>query len=337
MAVLKYRKAGGREIVLNNLAVYLNRMGYTISIGAYSFETDPPPNVQKVHLNKIGNMLNSSREINPEVIHSHQTLANYYGLIIKKPFIFHYHGAANRIQELNMKLSFSLLGKRIFRVVSVSNWAASQLNSITGENSDIIYNGVDTHNFNPFLKKPFKKGDPQLLFVGNLYPHKGVDKVVAAMPIVLERFPNSHLIVIGTGKYYPTIKSTIDKMGLEKKVELVGHATLEDLPFYYSSSDIYVSASLFETFDLPSLEAMACAKPILVSDIPAHKEIVEASQAGLFFPPQNIGKFVECMEEVYQQKRTYGNNGRKFAEKHDWSIVSERMSRIYDNVIGKKT
>ena len=286
-------------------------------------------------MNNLKNALNASRQTNPELIHSHQTLANYYGLIIKKPFIFHYHGAANTLQELNMKLSFSVVGKRIFRVISVSNWANNELLRITGRSSDIIYNGVDTHQFNPSLKKRFKKGDPQLLFVGNFYPHKGVDTLVAAMPLILDRFPNSHLIIIGTGKSFPSIRSQISNLGLDNKVELVGNASLEDLPFYYSSCDVYVSASLFETFDLPSLEAMACGKPIVVSDIAPHKEIIEASQAGVTFPPQNGKKYVECIDEVYQSS-SFGVNGRKFAERNDWSIISEKVSKIYDSVLGNK-
>ena len=336
MVVSKYRNTGGRESVINNLSICLKKIGYAVSIGARVFESPPPLEIDMVNLTGLRNIMDINRSNSTQVIDSHQTLSNYYAFVIKKPFLFHYHGTSDYFQEINLKVCYSLLEKRLLRTISISNSASEHLRRRTGQSSKVIYNGVDSSLFKPSLEAPYRKGEPQLLFVGNLYPHKGAEKLVTMLLSLLKTFPNSHLIIIGTGKGYSRLHSIIDQTNMQTRVDLVGHVPLQDLPSYYCSCDIYVSASRFELFDLPALEAMACGKPILVSNIAAHKEIVEASRAGMIFSLDSIESFTSSLDRIYRQRNTFGNNGRKFAEENDWSAVAIRHSQIYDHIINQK-
>jgi len=334
MLISKYHGYGGSDSVINHLCEGLNKLGYQTSIGAFSFQSEPPQKTKKIKLNRFQKIpeIIDGKEI--DIIHSHQTLMNYYSLFSKKPFIFHYHGSNGFLQEKNLKLSMLISNKKIKKIIAVSNAATEQLKKIVGiSNAKVIYNGVDIKKYNPDLPKPFKMGTPQLLFVGNLYPTKNVKFIVKSMKKILEDFPKAHLQIVGGGTEFENIKSQINKYNLEKQIELVGRVSNEELPLRCSSCDIYMSASKFETFGLPIIESMACGKPAILSNIPPHKELVEKSNAGILFENNDVPSMKEGIKQIISNYETYSNNSRKFAEKYDWLEIAKNVSKIYEQIM----
>jgi glycosyltransferase involved in cell wall biosynthesis len=342
MVLSNYRMAGGVEVVINNLCSGLNKIGYNVAIGAFSFDRNPPDNIEKVNLKRFRSLTsNNISKYDFDIVHSHQPQINYYSHLTPKPFIFHYHGIANRLQEINLKVSILLCRNQISRIVSDSSTALNLLTNTVGRGvfskipSHIVYTGVDTKYYHTNLAQPYRKGDPQLLFVGNLYPHKNVMRIIEAMPDITKLYPNVHLQIVGNGNDYQRLNYEIKKKKLEGSVELVGVAFGENLRLRYSSCDIYISASKLEAFTLPPLEAMACGKPILLSDIPAHKELIEESNAGRTFSLLDNSSIPTKIREVYDNRRILSSAARKSAEKYDWSIVCEKLARIYDKIIAQ--
>jgi glycosyltransferase involved in cell wall biosynthesis len=336
MPVSKYRSAGGFERAVSSLCNGLQKLGYKVAIGAFSFEGNPPANIRKVNLKKFRGLTPGSKQDDFDIIHTHETHMNYYSFLTPQPFVFHYHGAKGTIQKVNLKTSFLLLRRRISRIISVSDSALNDFTGIAGAGGispDVIYNGVDTDFFNTGLSKPHTKGDPQLLFVGNLYRSKNVIRIICNMPDILKLYPNSHLQIVGHGEDYQRLKDKIKEKKLENRIELLGSISDEELRLRYSSCDIYISASKFETFDLPALEAMACGKPALLSDIPAHREILEASNAGKAFSLGDKDDISNAIRAVCDSKQSFNSNARKFALKCDWSEVCEKVSKIYDQLM----
>ena len=85
---------------------------------------------------------------------------------------------------------------------------------------------------------------------------------------------------------------------------------------------------------LPPLEAMACGKPVILSEIPAHREILETSKAGLAFSLSCNNLCIgERIKEVYDNKRSFSSAARKFAEINDWSVVCHKVARIYNEIL----
>jgi glycosyltransferase involved in cell wall biosynthesis len=331
MVTSNYRVRGGHETVINNLCSGLEKQGYNLTIGAFSFEQDPPDNIRKVNLKRFKSLHNNGHKV--DIIHSHQTQMNYYSLLTSKPFVFHYHGSSTMIQKINLKVSFLFVGRKISRVIAISNSALNDLVDVAGKiYADIIYNGVDTQFYNTSLPRAHVKGDPQLLFVGNLYPHKNLNRIINNMPNILKLYPSAHLQIVGHGEDYQTLKHTIDKRNLADRIELVTTSSNDDLKLRYSSCDIYISASMWEMFALPPLEAMACGKPILLSNIPVHKELIEASNAGKAFPLEEGYDISDAIKEVYDNRKSLGSAARKFALKCDWSVACKKISKIYEEM-----
>lgn len=334
MVMRQYHGVRGHDIVINNICSGLDKIGYETYIGAFSFIQDPPKNLKKIKLNKINLFSQIIDGIKFDVIHSHETSMNYYSIFNKAPFVFHYHGANGLLQKFNLKLSLLLCKNNISQIISVSNSASNHLKHIANDIPiDVIYNGVDTSFFNSNLPQVSRKGDPQLLFVGNLHPHKNVGKIIDAMSLIIEQFPSAHLQIVGDGDEYVHLQQKIKNKQLENQVELVGQLDQNELRLRYSSCDVYVSASSLEAHPVPIFEAMACGKPVVLSAIPAHKELVTISKAGKTFSTNNIFEIRDKVNEVYSLRNNLGKASRQFVEKYDWSLVCKKISRIYDKII----
>jgi glycosyltransferase involved in cell wall biosynthesis len=332
MVTSSYRIRGGHETVINNLCNGLKKLGHNMAIGAFSFEQNPPYDIKKVDLRRFRSLNNG---VEADIIHSHQTQMNYYSLLTSKPFVFHYHGSSTEIQKINLKVSFLLVRSKISRLIAISNSALNDFIDTAGKiSADIIYNGVDTDFYNTVLPRPYIKGDPQLLFVGNLYPHKNIKRIINSMPNILQLYPNAHLQVVGCGDDYQTLKYKVKEKKLDDRIELIGSTSDNDLRLRYSSCDVYISASMWEMFALPPLEAMACGKPMLLSNIPVHRELVEASNAGKIFSLEDgRNNISDSIKEVYDNRQSLGSAARKFALKCDWSIACKKVSRIYEEIM----
>ena len=192
-----------------------------------------------------------------------------------------------------------------------------------------MLDSVDISIYSNFKILP-EETQTSLLLLNKKY--KNTKILVNMMPELLKIFPNSHLQIVGDGEDLVNIKSAITLGNLGKSVELTGKITDEELRLRYSSCDIYVSASQFEVCPVPTLEAMACGKPLLLYSIEPHKEIVEVSGAGSTFSSFEPAEIVKKIEEVYRNKITYSKSALLFAESHSWAEICKQISNIYDEI-----
>ena len=336
MVVAKYPATHGHTTVINNLCIGLGKLGYRTAIGAFSFDKEPPHNIETVKLNKSKLLRCGIEYLGFDIIHSHQSRVNYYLLFRKptKPVIMHYHGASNKIQEINFKISMWLFKNRITKIISVSNAGISQMKKMIGSvNAQVVYNGVDTSFYNDNLPTPFKKGEPQLLFVSALRKYKNTTALIDLMPKLLEKYSNAHLQIVGTGEDFGKLGNLVKERNLAKNIELTGSISNDELKLRYSSCDLYVSASSFEVCPVPPLEAMACGKPLVLYNIEPHREILDMSNAGVIFTSLDPFEICVKIEEAYQNKAIFSDFATKFAKQHDWSNICKQLSKIYDDLL----
>ena len=335
MVVAKYPATFGHTSVINYLCKELNKLGYRAAIGAFSFDSDPPFNIEKIKLNKRKLLTTGISYLDFDIIHAHQGRVLYYLLSVKptKPVVFHYHGASNKIQETNFKLAMRLYRNKISKFISVSYAGINQMRRLVKDiSAEVVYNGVDTKLFNQDLPAPYKKGTPQLLFVSGLRKYKKTRVLIESMPSILEKFPDAHLQIVGEGEDYTVLENIIKEKKLNNRIELIGKIDHDELIFYYSSCDLYISASTFEVCPVPTLEAMACGKPLVLSNIEPHQEMINISKAGKIFSKSNPEEILTVVSEVFQDQKSLGTLGRKFTVAHDWSIISKQMAEVFESV-----
>tara|TARA_B100000959_G_C14859357_1_gene573588 strand:- start:368 stop:1093 length:726 start_codon:yes stop_codon:yes gene_type:complete len=238
------------------------------------------------------------------------------------------------MQEKNLKISSYICRNKINKIVAVSNSAKNALIDKVGKIPiDVIYNGVDSNLFSD-EKKNNSSNNIKLLFVGNLFRHKNVVELIDAMPLILKKYPFTILEIVGDGEQFNIIKNKIKEKNLTSNIKLLGKIPNLKLNQIYISSDIYISASTKEAFPIPLLESMACGKPLLLSDIAPHKEIISASNAGEVFT--NISEIPEKMSKIIENKKEYVQSARKFATTNNWEHVAKEMDIIYQNILSEK-
>lgn len=332
MTVSEYRYFTGHGTGINNLCLGLKELGYEMAIGAFKFHDKPPEGIRMVNLKKMNFFSDEVKQY--DIIHNNHPKLNYYSLFSSKPFIFHLYGASNKTQELNVKFSISLCKNKISRILAISNSVVYQVSNAKNKIPiKVIYLGVDTKYLNPNLEKKIVKGNPQLLFVGVLYPHKNVEMLIDSMHEVLKKFPEAHLQIVGKGSELDKLKQKIKNEKLESNIEFLGNIEKEELRDRYASCDVYVTASKHEMLDLPAIEAMSCGKPVALSNIPVHKEIIEKSKGGNIFSIDDKKSLSTMIEYCMKNSEKMGKNGRQFAEQNDWTKVSKKVAMIYNELL----
>lgn len=124
---------------------------------------------------------------------------------------------------------------------------------------------------------------------------KGYDKVVRAMPEVLERVPDAVYVLGGRGKDAERVQSLIDELDLAGKVVLAGFIPDEDLVAYYNLCDVFVMPSVKEGFGIVYLEAMACGKRCIAGNRDGSVDALLNGELGLLIDPDNPDEIADSI------------------------------------------
>lgn len=205
----------------------------------------------------------------------------------------------------------------------------------------IIPNGVDTRVFSPgpsALSDLLPRSSLKLLFMGRFDPKKGVRHLLGAMPLVKQHIPDVKLVICGGGpmrSYYnrfitPEIKESIRFAG-----EIIGDERRD----YYRWCDISVTPSIgAESFGIMLLEAMACAKPVVATDIPAFRWVMSETE-GVFVKPSDSRDLARGILELAGRRKRWndiGRRGRRKALCYSWDKVAEMVDGYYKEVRAAK-
>jgi glycosyltransferase involved in cell wall biosynthesis len=329
----------GPSIVIENLADQLGKRGVEVTIGALKFKRIPPNGAYNVRTLPVYNALKLNRFLDDfDIVHNHHPIMNYLALVSRTPFVYHYHGAPDfgrgYLFRFSMLLSVRIMNHAFSAIIAVSETGSEELKRYFGLNNVyVIYNGVDIKRFRQRLEGRFRIGAPQFLFVGNLYEYKKVEELILALKELVKAFPKAHLQIVGDGHMYERLKRFVAELKLEDHVGLVGRVPDWELPYYYASCDVYVTASRWELFGLPLLEAMACGKPVVASSIPSHVELLTKSNAGEIYAVGDVEALCKKMIRTYEESEKYRDNAINFAKEHDWSVVADRVLKLYANLV----
>lgn len=155
----------------------------------------------------------------------------------------------------------------------------------------------DAAHFRPDELKSDRINRPYFLYIGRHDPHKNLPRIVAAFAAM----PNCHdceLWLAGTPdrRYTPKLKAQIEFLGITQQVKLLDYVPYSDLPTILSQAIALVFPSLWEGFGLPVLEAMACATPVITSNISSLPEV--AGDAAILVNPYNTQEITAAMQAI---------------------------------------
>jgi len=219
----------------------------------------------------------------------------------------------------------------------------------------VVYPGVNCRLFYPVYyqglrqKINCKKDDFVLLYVGRIEPVKGLGAVISSLEILRDKkpelFKKIKLIVIGGGKKEEEfalnqeaarIINLVNQKALSNNVTFLGSIEQQQLKRYYSAADALVVPSLYESFGLVTVEALACGTPVIVSKIGKMKTIVKEGKNGIFFLPNNPASFSQGLVHFFLQKKQFWSREtirEDIIRRFSWEKTAEETHKIFTRLI----
>jgi glycosyltransferase involved in cell wall biosynthesis len=186
-----------------------------------------------------------------------------------------------------------------------------------------IPNGIDTQKFSPVgvgdrrkirRKLALPTGKIIVTFTGRLAISKGVPMLIEIWPALQEKYPNTHLVLVGSdAATHDSCKSGILQQlqhhQLEGSVTLVGD--VENVHEYLQASDLYVFPSEYEGFGLSMVEALACGLPAVVTSVGVADELIQSGINGLLVPPKKDSELLMAMTWLLAHQECWPTMGDK--------------------------
>ena len=364
-----YPQLGGVPEHVHNLARELEALGHHTTIvtshmrepGAGSREPERHPDVRRVGTSlviyanggvariTVGWRLTARlealfRQERFDVVHVHGGLNPTFGLVAPRaawragiPVVATFHTWFPRSIACRVfRQPLQRILDRHAATVAVSSAARDAMARYFTAPWEIIPNGVDTTFFRPGLHGGTDRrgrAGPQLLWLGRIEPRNDLRTVLAAMPGILKHHPATRLTVVGDGPWRSRMERAARHLG--PAVRFAGYAN-GDRPAYYRGSDLYLCPTRRASFGVTLLEAMACGTPLVVSDIPAFRDVAGQSQA-VFAPPGEPEAWSDAVNTLLadtDRRAAMTHEGRRVAERHAWPLVAQRVLAVYRRVTG---
>ncbi len=210
---------------------------------------------------------------------------------------------------------------------------------------EVVGNAVDVDRFNPMvdgskirrhLQIPPAEEAHMVMSVGRLVPHKGVEFLLEAVPMMNE---SAHVVIVGRGEWRGMLEESARRLGIAHRVTFAGSVPWPELPNYHRAADIFVlpSISRLEAFGIVGLEAMSSQRPVVLSDIPGVRDVIEDGKEGLLSrptDPKDIAEKVNTLIADPQLRLDMGERGRKrVLENFSWEVIGERYLEIYQRML----
>ena len=211
-----------------------------------------------------------------------------------------------------------------------------------------VPNGVDTNKFLPLLKDNellsehhISLAEKIILFVGGLdkaHYFKGIPYLLAAVSRLQDKSYPWKLIIVGYGDLMGEYRQLAKNLQIDQRVVFAGKVASDELPNYYNLADVVVLPSIdkSEAFGLVLIEAMACAKPVVASNLPGVRSVVDDGINGYLVTPRNSQALAEKISYLLEHRELTAEFGlasrRKVEEQYGWEKIAKELDNLYKDL-----
>lgn len=291
-----------------------------------------------VYLRAMSELRKFAAEFKPDIVHAHY--ASSYGLmgarLGKHPFVISAWGSDvfsfgdNVIGKAILKYNF----KRADKILSTSHVMKERVAQFTNKEILVTPFGVNTKAFSPAkIIAPFFADDSFVFgMVKSMEDIYGVRTLIHAFHSLVQKGHRQiRLLLVGSGTKAEEYKSLCSELRISEFVHFTGRISHSDIPAHHQMMDVFVNPSVAESFGVSVLEAMSCAKPVIVTAIGGLKEIVQDNHNGLYVRVDDVADLTEKMETLLMNeslRNTLGDNARDSVKKHySWNRSLEIMMK----------
>ena len=305
-------------------------------------------------------LLRYNKELDMDIVHVHFSynyLSLYTGLLktlgkLHIPIVTTSHGLpfgykSGFVQNI-VKLLYEL-GKRmvLFNSTAITTISMTEYNylrkTISPDKLFFIPNGVDISKFNNDDEKRWNirnklgvdKDDFLVLFFAHLRPVKGLYVFIEALKQILRKTEHVKFLIAGSGPLANEVKYIFKKS--DKRVfTMLEYLPEKFLPYLYNASDVYVLPSYVEGMPLSVMEAMACGKPVIVTNVGEIPVLVKQGINGLVIPPGDHQMLADSILYLYNNHELSSRMSKENVNlmiNYDWERIAKQYNTLYSEIL----
>ncbi len=280
----------------------------------------------------------------PDILHAHY--ATSYGMLGAKtnfkPYVVSVWGSDiydfPKTSPLHKNLVKRVLAKAAI-ICSTSYCMKYETLKYTHSSIEIVPFGVDINIFKPGKTNAPGKNEITIGIIKSLEKKYGIDFLIKAFNEVLKKHRNVKLKIVGEGSKKEEYVKLCKELHIADKVEFIGKIPHEEVIKHHHQIDIFVSLSTLdsESFGVSLVEAMACAKPVVASNVAGFKEVIENDTNGILVSKNSFKEAAAAMNfyiENPDKAEEKGANARlRVVQHYDWDKNVELMLSVYRKLL----
>jgi glycosyltransferase involved in cell wall biosynthesis len=251
----------------------------------------------------------------------------------------------NRLAYAYARANLWVAARRAERILTVSEASKADILRYCDVPADrviVVHNAIDDRFATPPSKDAVERAreryqldGPFVLYVGNIKPHKNLERLIDAFDLVRRGgFERLQLLIIGDQiSRYPRLRRAVDKHKLHKHVRFLGFVHDDTLAALYRLATVFVFPSLYEGFGLPPLEAMASGTPVVASNRSALPEVL--GDAAVLVDPYSSASIAEGIQRALSDpalRQVLTERGLARARTFSWEASVKRIHEVYMEV-----
>ncbi len=287
------------------------------------------------------------REFLPDVVNLHFVghPTAYLLLALREgnlPLIVSLHG-----EDVETDIQRSAVRRQVFRnaiksaamVTSNSRYLleqAAQVASSAGDKGIVVGNG-----FEPFKPVEHVEGpqNPFVLAVARMVYKKGIDVLLEAFRLVVERNSDVRLIIAGDGPERQALDAQVSRLGVGDRVTFVGPADRSMLASLLSAASVYCLPSRREPFGIVLLEALSFGLPVVATKVGGVPEVLDDGEYGYLVPPEDPPATADAIVKALEigPPQPAGRLISMVTEKYNWQSVANRYMQAYEKALERNS
>lgn len=270
-------------------------------------------------------------------------LVEINGLNPGQPWGSSFFSIMSKIDQIVGEFSIKMVDKVITITVGLKLELCRRY-KIREEKIAVVPNGTDVEVFRPLDKKQTKRqlgldeDTNHICFVGSFYPHHGVEYLVKSVPLVVRQIPKTKFLLIGSGSEKPAIEQMVREKNLGDYVIFIGEIPYHTVPLYINASDVCVMPLIKrppiarEPSPLKLRDYLACARPVVGTDLPGVGDFLEGVEAGISVPQEDASALARSIIDLIHnpaRAQRMGENGRKVVvREYTWAQTAYKIERV---------
>jgi len=185
---------------------------------------------------------------------------------------------------------------------------------------------------------------PVIGFIGSFYDYEGLDDLISAMPLLIDRHPGAHLLLVGGGPMDERLRAQAAASSAAGRIHFTGRVPHREVERYYALTDIMAyprkkSRLTDLVTPLKPLEANAQMQLVAASDVGGHRELIRHGETGVLFAPDDPVACARALADLVDRRAEWDairTAARKHVlTRHDWQTNIQRYQVVYLSLLGQ--